>query len=60
MPQDRYFILGDAQIAFEAVGALFNCAFIGGHGEFWKVGTCTTMRVDEHETESSKEITLTP
>jgi hypothetical protein len=39
---------------------LFNCAFIGGHGEFWKVGTCTTMRVDEHETESSKEITLTP
>jgi hypothetical protein len=39
---------------------LFNCAFVGGHGEFWKISTCTAMRVDEHETESSKEITLTP
>ena len=60
MPQDRYFIFGDAQIALEAVGALFNCAFVGGHGEFWKIGTRTAMRVDEHETESSKEISLTP
>ena len=60
MPQDRYFIFGDAQIALEAVGALFNCAFIGGHGQFWKIGTRTAMRVDEHETESSKEISLTP
>ena len=60
MPQDRYFILGDAQIAFEAIGALFNCRLIGGHGQFWKIRTSTAVRVDEHETESSKEITLTP
>lgn len=60
MPQDRYFIFGDTQIAFKAVGALFNCAFVGGHSEFWKIGTRTAVRVDEHEPESSKEISLTP
>ena len=60
MPQDRYFILGNTQIAFETISALFDRRLVGGHGEFWKIRTCTAMRVDEHETESSKEISLIP
>jgi PPM family protein phosphatase len=60
MPQDGYFVLGNTKIAFKTIGALFDRRLVGGHGEFWKIRTCTAMRVDEHETERSKEISLIP